>query len=119
MIDTLIHILPSLANVGSLIFLMLFIYAALGINLFATVMYQEHINEKVNFRSFGMALMLLLRCATGEGWNLIMIELANTDGYNRVKCIDNQSFESMQTDGILGCGNRLSYLYFISFIMSV
>jgi hypothetical protein len=36
-----------------------------------------------------MALILLLRCATGENWNLIMIELANTDGYNRVKCIDN------------------------------
>jgi len=119
LIDTLIHILPSLVNVAILILLMLFIFAALGINLFATVMYQEEMNELNNFRSFGMALICLFRCATGEGWNLMMFELANQSGYNGVECIDNQSYESMQEVGILGCGTNLSYLYFVLFIISV
>jgi hypothetical protein len=41
LLDTIMHILPSLANIGSLIFLILFIYSVLGINLFAEVMYQD------------------------------------------------------------------------------
>jgi len=40
LLDTMVYILPSLANIGGLIFLLLFIYAVLGINLFATVKFQ-------------------------------------------------------------------------------
>ena len=39
LLDTLVYILPSLANIGSLIFLMFFIFAALGINLFSGIMF--------------------------------------------------------------------------------
>lgn len=77
LIDTLFYILPTLVNIGSLIFLMLFIYAVLGMNLFAYVMNQEAINDQVNFRKFGPAFMLLLRCATGENWNKLMWEYSN------------------------------------------
>ena len=64
--------------------ILLFIYAALGTNLFSQVIYQDQLNEKNNFRTFGQAMILLMRCATGEDWNLIMYELANTEGYNGV-----------------------------------
>ena len=36
-LDTLVHILPQITNVMSLIFLLFFIYSALGINLFSGV----------------------------------------------------------------------------------
>jgi len=72
----------------SLMIILLFIYAALGINLFSQVIYQEQVNEKNNFRTFGNAMVLLMRCATGEDWNLIMYELANLSGYNGVVCRD-------------------------------
>ena len=39
LLDTLVYILPSLGNIGGLIFLMFFIFAALGINLFSNVMF--------------------------------------------------------------------------------
>ena len=68
----------------SLMCILLFIYAALGTNLFSQVIYQDQLNEKNNFRTFGQAMILLMRCATGEDWNLIMYELANTEGYNGV-----------------------------------
>jgi hypothetical protein len=86
LIDTLVYILPSLANIGSLLFLLLFIYAALGINLFSGVMNQDEINDSVNFRTFGVSILVLMRCATGENWNFLMTELANTDGYKGRKC---------------------------------
>lgn len=60
-LDTIAHIMPQVTNIMSLVFLLLFIYAVLGLNLFATVMYQEYYNERANFRSFGDAILLLLR----------------------------------------------------------
>ncbi len=58
--------------------ILLFIYAALGINLFSSVIHQTELNHKNDFRTFSNAMILLMRCATGEDWNLIMYELANT-----------------------------------------
>jgi len=69
-----------------LMVILLFIYAALGLNLFSQVMMQSQINEKNNFQSFSNAMILLMRCATGEDWNLIMYELANQDSYEGVIC---------------------------------
>ena len=48
-IDTLINILPQITNIMSLMGILLFIYAALGINLFSEIMPQDVINEKNNF----------------------------------------------------------------------
>lgn len=61
--------------------IILFLYAVLGINLFGTVMYKYHYNSSNNFRDIFAALVLLLRCITGEDWNAIMHELANNDPY--------------------------------------
>ena len=118
-LDTLINILPQIANVMSLILLLLFIFAALGVNLFSGVIYQDNINEKANFRSFISAIVLLLRCATGENWNLIMGDLSNTVGFNGVQCISSQDFYSQQQLGIIGCGNSFSYAFFLSFTVII
>ena len=67
---------PYLANVGGLLFLLLFLYAVPGINLFATVKHQNAINHHTNFESFGMAMLTLFRMATGEAWNEIMWDAA-------------------------------------------
>ena len=37
LIDTIYFLLPSLLNIGALIFLMIFIYAVLGLNLFSHI----------------------------------------------------------------------------------
>ena len=76
--QTLVYIIPSLANIGMLIFLLFFIYAAVGVNLFGTVKHREYITSHANFESFGSALLLLLRCTTGEQWNLLMNEYSLT-----------------------------------------
>lgn len=73
--------------------------------------------------------MLLVKCATGEGWNQIMRELAVTkeqeivswrDGKVLIEhCKDNQSFEDLTKNGPKGCGTSFSYAYFASFIIII
>ncbi len=78
-LDTLVYILPSLANIGSMICLLIFIYAVLGMQIFAEVKFRPAsagglgaLRDYANFREFGSAMLLLFRCATGESWNLLM-----------------------------------------------
>lgn len=78
LVDSLLVILPSLANVGALIALLLFIYAIIGMHVFHDVIHQKELNDNFNFGTFYLSMLLLARCATGEGWNSIMRELAVT-----------------------------------------
>ena len=80
LVSSLSVILPSIGNVGSLIMLMFCIFAVIGMNMFSGIIFQKEINENNNFTNFGMALVLLIRCATGEKWNIIMRELAVSNG---------------------------------------
>lgn len=116
-ISTLIDSAPQIQNILTLIILITFIYATLGINLFATVMYRDVYNEQNNFRNIFDALLLLIRWLTGEDWNLIMHELARSDPHNDKECVNNQTYEEMQADGILGCGSAFSYPFFISYFI--
>ena len=72
---TLVISLPSLMNVGSLLFLLFFIFAVLGIALFGETEYGDHYNRHANFRNFGMSLLTLFRCSTGEDWQDIMYDI--------------------------------------------
>ena len=119
MISTVFNILPQITNIMSLMLILIFIFAALGLNLFSTVMYQDQLNEKNNFRDFQRAMVLLFRCATGEDWNLIMYELNNTEGYDGVACVATQTYEEMQENGILGCGNSFAMPFFILFMVII
>jgi hypothetical protein len=76
--NALILTLPSLFNVSSLLFLMYFIFAVLGVQIFATVQLGDTLNTHANFQSFGGALMLVVRASTGESWNFIMHDAARS-----------------------------------------
>ena len=51
--NTLIISLPGLLNIGALMFLLCFVYAILGMNLFGKVKFGENLNEDANFTNFG------------------------------------------------------------------
>ena len=53
--------LPALFNIGALLFLITFIYAIIGINLFGHVKHQGVLDDVVNFETFGRSMMLLFR----------------------------------------------------------
>ena len=70
--DTFIITIPSLANIGAILLLLIYIYAILGVNMFATVQLQDELSRHANFQSFGTAFLVLMRASTGEAWNSIM-----------------------------------------------
>lgn len=72
LLQTLIFSLPALVNVGSVLFLFMFIFAIMGMSLFGNIRYGEFLNRHANFDSFPSALLLLIRITTGESWNGIM-----------------------------------------------
>ena len=130
LVDSLMVILPSVINVGSLIFLLFFIFAVIGMNLFAGVIHQREINENSNFTNFGMSIIVLMRCTTGEGWNKIMRELSinETTPIYRTRldgtvyseyCVKEQSHESFIADGPKECGNFGSFIFFTIFIIII
>lgn len=139
-LDCMRLIAVTLGNVGSLIMLMFFIFAIIGMNSFSGVKHQIELNENNNFTTFGMSLIVLLRCATGEKWNVIMRELAvdkkhinqmmhkkhdytfvnsATPENEFVECLDDQSFNHFQLNGPQQCGTQMAYLYFCLFIVVI
>jgi len=72
LVITLIKSIPSLFNIALLLGLLFFVFACIGMNLFADIMPGENLNQYANFRKFGTSLLLLFRMSTGEYWNGIM-----------------------------------------------
>jgi hypothetical protein len=83
LVDTLVIAIPAMANVASLCFLVIFIFAVMGMDFFGNDdidgedagyvngMYNAH----SNFQNFGDAFMLLFRSVTGEAWNGVMHDM--------------------------------------------
>lgn len=64
--------LPALFNIGTLLFLVLFIYSIIGMSLFSRVKKEGSLDDIINFETFGRSMLLLFRLSTGSGWNDIM-----------------------------------------------
>lgn len=71
--NTFIVTLPAMANIGSLLGLLLYLYSIIGVLLFGEVKRNGIFNENMNFESFSNAFITLFTVATGDSWNLIMI----------------------------------------------
>lgn len=61
LVNTLIITLPSLVSVGGFLFLVFFIYAAMGVQLFAKVKFGELVTPHANFQTIGRAMITLVR----------------------------------------------------------
>jgi voltage-dependent calcium channel L type alpha-1D len=149
LVNTLIITLPSLVSVGGFLFLVFFIYAAMGVQLFAKVKFGELVTPHANFQTIDRAMITLVRglvlargvpiavltlgfiwcvccwqfrCATGERWNDLMHELASS-----TNCVSDPPFDAHMCgfanfDGCLplnGCGSQIAFAYFCSFTMLV
>jgi len=129
---------PKLFNVAIIMCLLIFLYAVLGINLFAKVAFLQDASGNTlasydthaNFRTFWKAISLLLRSLTGEGWNEIMHDLAKNrfyyESYMDFHCDPNLDVRHLYVSGTLdtslinGCGMPyFSYAFFISYTLVV
>lgn len=72
LLKTLFMSMGNIINTAALLTLILFTFSVAGMSLFGNVPYDEFVDDNVNFRSFYLAMMTLLRASTGESWNGIM-----------------------------------------------
>jgi len=119
LIMTIVLSVPSLGNVGVLLFLFLYIYTILGVELFHRLPLDgDFINEDANFASFGNAMLTLFRCITGESYNGIMHDAMITEAHSAPgRCSDSYEHElPWWPKG--NCGNPAAAVpFFISFVI--
>jgi len=68
LLTTLFTSLPALANVFGVFLILQFTFSVLGMHLFRHVPWRGY----ADFCSFQGAFLTMFRCATGEGWNMLM-----------------------------------------------
>ena len=68
--------IPALFNIGTLLFVIVFIFAIIGMATFGHVKKQGALDDIVNFETFGNSMMLLFRLSTSSGWNDILTALS-------------------------------------------
>ena len=125
--NTLIVSLPSIVNIGTLILLLFFIYAVIGMQLFSFIPNNEEVDEHANFRSFTSSMFLLLRFSTGENWNGFMRSIIPSSpgcvkypSYNPDSpwCLRGKNYPNCTE--INGCGAGLiAFVYIYSFTLLV
>lgn len=79
---------------GLLFFLLFFIFAALGVELFGRLECSEEnpcqgLGEHAHFANFGMAFLTLFRVATGDNWNGIMKDTLRDNCDDAADCVRN------------------------------
>ncbi|XP_075752738.1 voltage-dependent L-type calcium channel subunit alpha-1C isoform X13 [Pelodiscus sinensis] len=110
---TFIKSFQALPYVALLIVMLFFIYAVIGMQVFGKIALNDttDINRNNNFQTFPQAVLLLFRCATGEGWQEIMLACLSN------KRCDPDSEPANSTEGDHSCGSGFAIFYFISFYM--
>ncbi|GAU93334.1 hypothetical protein RvY_05291-3 [Ramazzottius varieornatus] len=94
LLDTVFQALPQVTNLGTLFFLLFFIFSTLGVEMFGRLECDdqhpcEGLGEHAHFRNFGMAFLTLFRVATGDNWNGIMKDALRSDCRSDDECITN------------------------------
>jgi hypothetical protein len=116
---TLFDAAPSLGSLGLLLIILFFMFAIIGRNLFSFAGIgapNVELNEHANFRDFWTSFLLLMRCATGESWHMVMFDLARTYSLTN-QCREGENYESMMQNGgePFGCGSPIAFGFFLIF----
>ena len=111
LVFSLLISLSALFNVGAILFLIMFIYALIGMSFFAHVKKTGALNEIVNFETFLNSMLLIFRLMTAAGWNDVLdpLMIQPPDCDPNYKGLSNGN-----------CGNYwVAVIYFYSFIIII
>lgn len=100
--------LPSLFNIGLLLFLVMFIYAIFGMNWFSKVKKGSGIDDIFNFETFSGSMLCLFQITTSAGWDTLLNPML--DSNDRCNSSSSSSQDSCQQPWI-------AIVYFVSYII--
>ncbi|XP_008940731.1 PREDICTED: sodium channel protein type 5 subunit alpha-like [Merops nubicus] len=103
--------LPALFNIGLLLFLVMFIYAIVGMTNFACVGWESGIDNLFNFQTFEGSMLCLFQITTSAGWDGLLVPLLK--GSN--SCAPNLNLTIEQRSN---CTNKgVGILFFVSYVI--
>ncbi|KAM9233019.1 sodium channel protein type 5 subunit alpha-like [Leptosomus discolor] len=103
--------LPALFNIGLLLFLVMFIYAIVGMTNFACVGWEGGIDNIFNFQTFDSSILCLFQITTSAGWDGLLVPLLK--GPN--SCAPNLNLTDEQKNN---CTNKaVGILFFVSYVI--
>ncbi|OQR81734.1 Voltage-gated Ion Channel (VIC) Superfamily, partial [Thraustotheca clavata] len=98
----------SICNVLLLLVLLLYIFAILGRQLFGTIKFGHKINDTMNFKTFGSAILTLFGLMAGGEWHLFMTDCM----------VDGASCATIGYDS--DCGQYYAaWIYFLAFVIAI
>lgn len=104
-IQTIIFSIGQLSNVVLLLFIILFMFTVLAVEMFKNITEGESIGQYKNFRNFHQGMLLLLAIMTGEDWNRVMFDCSLTPEQG---CVVGKT-----------CGNQTLALIYFNFVIIV
>lgn len=132
-VSTILENMPALINVSTLMCLIMFVYAVIGVQIYAGVRLGSNLNVHANFQDIATAMLTLFRFTTGEAWNDVMYDLmvqpipgAKPFPYGE-SCVEDYTYETLvqareyaRNDRLtIGCtpGAHVTYIYFVSYML--
>ena len=123
-LKTILYVSPAVGSLSVLLMLFLFMFSIISVQLFAMTNLDgaSELGKDANFQSFGTAFITLLRCASGEAWNMIMFDLAQQKSIHN-HCVEEEDYYSILAAGrdpsdVYGprkCGSWISILFHLAF----
>lgn len=111
---TIVKSAPALLNIGLLLFLIMFIFAIMGMSLFGNVKLTGSLNPRINFKTFFSSLCLLFRISTAAGWNGVL------DACMVKEPICNATYHGITGVTKGNCGHTLiAPLFFVIYVLLV
>ncbi|XP_010081233.1 PREDICTED: sodium channel protein type 5 subunit alpha-like [Pterocles gutturalis] len=103
--------LPALFNIGLLLFLVMFIYAIVGMTNFACVGWEGGIDNLFNFQTFDSSMLCLFQITTSAGWDGLLVPLLK----GADSCAPNLNLTDEQKKN---CTNKeVGILFFVSYVI--
>ncbi|XP_074158315.1 sodium channel protein type 9 subunit alpha-like [Sminthopsis crassicaudata] len=113
LISAMILSLPALLNIVLLFFLIMIIYAIIGMSQFAYVKKDAGINDMFNFETFGNSIFCLFQITTFAGWDGLIAPILNTGPPD---CDPEKLRPGISLKG--DCGSPIfGIFYFVSFLI--
>ncbi|NWX01355.1 SCNAA protein, partial [Caloenas nicobarica] len=103
--------LPALFNIGLLLFLVMFIYAIVGMTNFACIAWEGGIDNLFNFQTFDSSMLCLFQITTSAGWDGLLVPLLRSSD----SCAPNLNITSEERKT---CTNKaVGILFFVSYVI--
>ncbi|NXS97833.1 SCN5A protein, partial [Jacana jacana] len=101
--------LPALFNIGLLLFLVMYIYAIVGMTNFACLGWEGGIDNLFNFQTFDGSMLCLFQITTSAGWDGLLVPLLRGSR----SCAPNLNLTGEQSCANTGVG----ILFFVSYVI--